>query len=368
MNIASQFAVIPSNPVSIYSFSKLSAFLTICLWVVLPMERVAFGEISIEDDLKSSGYQLVYESYVERNWELFVINADGTGTRNLTQTPDVHELYPQVSPDGTKICFVSDKGTGRKTVRSVYVMNVDGSERKLIAERARQPFWHPDSKTIAYLPQEYKKWNVVDYYTKGMVYHHLPTGKSRPHPNHDKLHHLYNPGFSADGKWIVSTVHAGMGYQHAILLLEAEGDQIIDLGVHGCRPCFSPVDNRLAWGPGDHEIAVAEIDFDVDPPRIGPKQIQVIDKTLKIYHVDWSPDGQFLSISRGPTGDGDISKAGTHQSACEIVGVYAPGWNLIALSAEKHGTVNLEENVEGRVLTLTRNGKSNKESDWIKTH
>jgi len=66
------------------------------------MERVAFGEISIEDDLKSSGYQLVYESYVERNWELFVINADGTGTRNLTQTPDVHELYPQVSPDGGK--------------------------------------------------------------------------------------------------------------------------------------------------------------------------------------------------------------------------------------------------------------------------
>ena len=33
-----------------------------------------------------------------------------------------------------------------------------------------------------------------------------------------------------DGKWFVATVHAGMGYGHTNLLIEADGDRIINLG------------------------------------------------------------------------------------------------------------------------------------------
>ena len=44
----------------------------------------------------------------------FVINADGSEPVNLTNTPKEHEHYPQVSPDGTKICFSVDEGEGRE--------------------------------------------------------------------------------------------------------------------------------------------------------------------------------------------------------------------------------------------------------------
>ena len=47
------------------------------------------------------------------------MNADGSEQVNLTQTPKVHEHYPQVSPDGTKICFSVDEGEGRDAVRSL---------------------------------------------------------------------------------------------------------------------------------------------------------------------------------------------------------------------------------------------------------
>ena len=57
--------------------------------------------------------------------------------------------------------------------------------------------------------------------------------------------------------------------------------------------------------------------------------------------MDWSPDSRFLSLSRGPASKGDPSKPGTFQAACEIVGVYAPGWNLCAVSAERDGVVDL---------------------------
>lgn len=323
-------------------------------------------DVSLRKSLSKLNDQIVYESYVDNNWELFVMQADGSGARNLTQTRDAHEIYPQVSPDGQKVAFVSDRGSGRDTVRSLYVMNADGSERQLVSDYARQPFWAPDSQVIGYLPQEYKRFHVVDYYTKGMTFYHVPTGKTWDHPNAEKLHHLYNPSFSADGKWIVSTVHAGMGFKHAILAIEAKGSGIYDLEIPGCRPCFSPDGSKVAWGPGDHEISVASLDYSFGRPKISQKLMSVVDKVNKIYHVDWSPDGRFLSISRGPNGEGDISKAGTHSAACEIVGVHAKGWNLIAVSAEGSGSLDLNaEGAEGFVA-LTDNGASNKESDWLK--
>ena len=202
--------------------------------------------------LNQSPHQLVYEAYIDDNWEIMTSHADGSQVRNLTRSKDRHELYPQVSPDGTKLCFVSDQGAGRDTVRSVHIMNMDGSGHQVIADHARQPCWTHDSDTLIYLPQEYPKWNVVDYYTKGLMYYHLPTKKHRPHPNTEKLHHLYNPSMSSDGHWIVATVHAGMGFKHAILLIEAEGERVIDLKVPGCRPTFSPDGAKVAWGPGDH--------------------------------------------------------------------------------------------------------------------
>ena len=65
-------------------------------------------------DLKQIPFKIVHETYRETdrklNWEIFIMNADGSDPVNLTNTPDIDEMYPHVSPDGTKICFVADEG------------------------------------------------------------------------------------------------------------------------------------------------------------------------------------------------------------------------------------------------------------------
>ena len=61
------------------------------------------------------------------------------------------ELYPHVSNDGSRVCFVADEGQGESKVRSVYYMNIDGTGRTLVARNARQPFWEADGSAIAYL-------------------------------------------------------------------------------------------------------------------------------------------------------------------------------------------------------------------------
>src|SRR5258705_2112982 len=159
------------------------------------------AQTPLQERLKSSPFKIAYECYVNENWEIFVMNADGSSPVNLTQTPKEHEHYPQVSPDGTKICFSVDQGEGRNAVRSLYVMDVDGRNRKKLADQAREPFWRPDSKAIGFLPQEYSKFNVIDYYTKGMNFYDLTIGQIKSHPNSTNLHQLYNPSFAPNGKW-----------------------------------------------------------------------------------------------------------------------------------------------------------------------
>jgi hypothetical protein len=339
---------------------------TACAVLALAATLAAQETTPLRSRLKNSLFKIAFECYVDNNWEIFVMNADGSDPVNLTKTPKEHEHYPQVSPDGTKICFSVDQGEGREAVRSLYVMDIDGRNRKKLVDSAREPFWAPDSKVIGFLPQEYPKFNVIDYYTKGMSFYDLATGKIEPHPNSANLHHLYNPSFARNGKWIVSTVHAGMGFDHAILAIEAHGDKIINLKIPGCRPCVSPDCKQIAWGSGDHEVVAAPISLDTDAPAVGPWRLRIRDRTNETYHVDWSPDSRFLSLSRGPASKGDPSKPGTFQSACEIVGVYAPGWNICAVRADQDGIIDLNRATEADFLMLTTNGFSNKESAWFR--
>jgi Tol biopolymer transport system component len=322
----------------------------------------------IRERLQQTGFKVAYETYVDRNWEIFVMDADGASPINLTRTPNLHEHFPQVSPDGKKICFVCDEGEGREAIRSLWVMDVDGGNRRKLVEYAREPFWSPDGKTIGFLPQEYPKFNVVDYYTKGMSFYDLVTGKITPHPNSEHLGHLYNPSFARNGKWIAATVHAGMGFSHAIVLIEAQGQRIINLNIPGCRPCLSPDGHQIAWGTGDNELAVAPLDLDSENPKVGPWRMTIRDKQNQIYHIDWSPDSRFVAFSRGPEGKGVPGLPGCFLADyAPIMGVSAPGWNIGVVAANHDGPVDLDTASLDDCLMITTNGLSNKEPAWFRT-
>src|SRR6266446_1860313 len=95
--------------------------------------------VSLQEKLKSLPFKIAFECYVNDNWEIFVMNADGSGAVNLTHTPKVQEHYPQVSPDGAWICFSVDEGEGRETVRSLWIMEIGGGNRRKLADYAREP-------------------------------------------------------------------------------------------------------------------------------------------------------------------------------------------------------------------------------------
>jgi len=47
------------------------------------------------------------------------------------------------------------------------------------------------------------------------------------------------------------------------------------------------------------------------------------------------------------------------------MGVYAPGWNIGVVSAERAGTNDLNQAASADFTMLTTNGLSNKESAWF---
>jgi Tol biopolymer transport system component len=315
-------------------------------------QEPAEGSRELLSELASYPHKIVYETNRDGNWELYLCNADGSSPVNLTRTPDVDELYPKPSPDGSKICFVADQGTGEARVRNVYYMNSDGTGRVKIAENGREPCWSPDESRIAYMKGEFDKLTFFDAATKGLFLYDVKTGQTRQHVN-TKLQHLYTLNCSPDGRWFIATVHGGMGYSHTILAIEAEGETVVDLKLTGCRPNISPDGKKVCWGHGDYCAGVADLDFSGPTPKaINQHDVVESHKPIETYHITWSPDMKYLVFTRGPKFQGKSLKG----LLPEFPGVEAPGWNVCVADASQ----------KDRWIALTSDGKSCKQPSWVR--
>src|SRR6266540_2163242 len=66
------------------------------------------------------------------DFDVFVVNADGSGLRRLTDAPG-EDQGPSWSPDDTKIVFQSARGGGEGFSR-LWLMNADGSNQRRLTD------------------------------------------------------------------------------------------------------------------------------------------------------------------------------------------------------------------------------------------
>jgi Tol biopolymer transport system component len=81
-----------------------------------------FASTAYSQTFRQAMGQIAFVSDRDGNQEIWVMNADGTNLRNITNHR-AHDWMPTWSPDGTRIAFVSDRDGNWE----IYVMNADGT-------------------------------------------------------------------------------------------------------------------------------------------------------------------------------------------------------------------------------------------------
>ena len=126
-----------------------------------------FGVYTAEAVVSPDGRRIVFTSLKDGDLDIYTMNVDGTGLRRLTTTPG-YDGGPWWSPDGTKIVYRAWHPTdsalvsyrdllAQRLVRpnrmELWVMNADGSGQRQITQLGGAnfgPSWTPDGKRLIF--------------------------------------------------------------------------------------------------------------------------------------------------------------------------------------------------------------------------
>lgn len=127
-------------------FNRNSAFVClICLGIIFLSRNFAGGQEPVGAAPDKSLGKIAFVSSVSGNWDLCIMNSDGTGLVNLTDTA-IDERYPSISQDGEKIAYNTNDGR-------MWILNIKDKEIKELGPRncnASHSVWSPDDKKIAF--------------------------------------------------------------------------------------------------------------------------------------------------------------------------------------------------------------------------
>lgn len=193
--------------------------------------------------------------------QICIMNADGSGYRQLTTKTDVRNFYASLSPDGKSVVYSRFRQENLMEIREQYL--VDGSEQRLT----------------------------------------------------DKLGIATAPEISPDGKSIVFTLWTVDSQQYQIWLMDRDG-----ANPHRIRKIigWDPT-----WAPSGEQILFASTDSDGTNQlfvmgKNGSNKYKISDLPAIRGRNDWSPDGQYIVTYSGEPWHREVyimnaDGSGTHQ-------------------------------------------------------
>ncbi|HSJ52963.1 MAG TPA: hypothetical protein VLC52_04380 [Anaerolineae bacterium] len=184
------------------------------------------------------GKTIVFSHLTGELFDVWKMNADGSGQVNLTNTTDNIEDYPVIAPDGSRIAYLFGWPGGFE----IYTMNLDGSDRKPVTSQNidLMPAWSPDSKKLAFISLRSGGFNVwmVNRDGSGLT----QVTKFGP----ERI--VQSPVFSPDGKQIAfTTIAAGTAWEIWAVNLDGSNPHKV-LGTVGSDPNNSTY--IAAWKQG----------------------------------------------------------------------------------------------------------------------
>lgn len=104
------------------------------------------------------GKLIAFCSSRDGEFDLYVMNADGTGVKRVTKL-DGMQARPAWHPDGTRLAFTWNRDGNYDT----YAVNLDGTDLTRVTsspERDDYPAWHPDGKSVVFVGERAGKFDL----------------------------------------------------------------------------------------------------------------------------------------------------------------------------------------------------------------
>jgi Tol biopolymer transport system component len=244
--------------------------------------------------------------------QIYLINADGSGLTQLTQTgPSVYNYQPALSPDGTRVAFASSQPGGSQ----ILVVNSDGSDLQSLTFNSMsndaEPAWSPDGQQIAFVRGfDPTSDGIANTSFCGFeIYQVSVDGCATPVRVTDGSGGT-DPSWSPDGTRIAYVSDRGGNFDvYAVGLDSGKVDQLTDTPENEAEPTWSPDGTEIAYARG-YFHATFDCGFAhtglADPwyqpgsdiyrmSSDGSKQVRVT-FTENNFDPSWSPDGTSLSF------------------------------------------------------------------------
>lgn len=242
-------------------------------------------------------YNVLYKDSTS-NYEVFIMNLDGSDKRNITNLPGVEWTYDAYEDD---IYFISDRDTAYRNY-FLYKMKPDGSNKMKISDIRLEDSWHGSRKNgTELIVRPHRSVDTAFYILSN-------TGEiiDRIRP---ELDYFNDPQFSPDGKQIVfrggnKSVKYERGIDDELYIMNDDGSALKQLTYFPENDTLKKWHNYTAgpprWNAAQDFITYQSMQngrynlFAVKPD--GSKQWKLTENDMSEGWHDWSPDGDYLAI------------------------------------------------------------------------
>ena len=237
---------------------------------------------------------IAFASNRDGNTEIYVMDADGSNQRRLTNNPAT-DHDPNISPDGRRIVFQSNRDGGNRR-EEIYTMTADGSNVARLTNNTAEewnPAWSPDGRQIVFESQRDGNAEIYVMDADGANQRRLTNNGA-----HDN-----DATWSPDGRRIAFVSNRD-GNQE-IYVMNADGSNLTRLTNNTYSdtvPAWSLVGGKIAFSSdrdGNRNIYAMDED--------GSNQTRLTNHSANEWRATWSPDGRWLAFkSERDRSDGEI--------------------------------------------------------------